>query len=197
MPLAAVVALGAITPSYVRAYRVAGPSDAPSFLIGDRILVNKAAYDVRLPYTGVVVVSHSRPRRGDVVLFRSPGEDHVVFKRVIGCPGDTVLVRGGRVSIDGVTLGYERVDATEYRTIDPRNHLGAVVEWESGNGPPHLITHTPDAGPGTSLGPIRVGDDAYFVIGDNRDNSRDSRDYGAIPRGSIVGKVVRSFRKDR
>jgi signal peptidase I len=63
-----IVAIAAISPAYVRVYVVAGPSDAPSFLVGDRVLALKAAYDMRLPYTDIVIASHAEPRRGDVVM---------------------------------------------------------------------------------------------------------------------------------
>ena len=189
-----IVAIAAITPAYVRVYVVAGPSDAPSFLVGERVLLLKAAYDVRVPYTDVVIASHADPGRGDVVMYVPPGEDYTVFKRVIGCPGDIVVIRDNQLEINGVPMQYERVDGNAYRTVAERNSLGAVIEEESGNGPAHLITRTPGRGSGMSSAPVRVEEDHYYVIGDNRDNSLDSRAYGAIRRDAILGKVVRAYR---
>ncbi len=191
LPLFVLIGIGVITPSYIRGYRVAGPSDAPSFLVGDRILVSKVAYDIRLPYTDIVLVSHSQPRRGDMVLFRPPKDEHMVFKRVIGCPGDTVLMRGGRLEINGAPLRYERVDEKKYALVAMRNRLGALIEEETGSGPPHLITHTPDTLSGAPSAAARVAEGQYYLVGDNRDHSYDSRSYGAVPRGSIFGKVIR------
>ena len=191
VPLLAIIGIGTIAPSYVRVYRVNGSSDAPSFLVGDRILLFKSAYDIRLPYSNAVIRSYAQPKRGDVVMFRSPEEDYLVFKRVVGCPGDTILMRENRLEINGMTLTYERVDISGYEFAAGSNNLGTVIEEESGNGPTHLITHTPGKHSGTTLGPVYVGEEQYYVIGDNRDNSRDSRAYGAIPRDSILGKVVR------
>jgi len=188
------IGVGAIAPSYLRVYRAAGPSDAPTILAGDRILVSRFAYDVRLPYTDVVVVSHGQPRRGEVVLFRPPGGDIVVFKRVIGCPGDTVLEGDGRFEINGVPLRYARVDRTEFEPVARRNALGSLIEEETGNGPPHLITRTPDLRSRTPPVAVRVPEGHYYMVGDNRDNSRDSRDYGAVRRTSILGRVVRVYR---
>ena len=71
----AVAGIVAVTPSYIRAYRVDGTSDAPSFLTGDRILLLKAAYDIRLPYTDLVLMSRSGPQPGDVVMYRPPGQN--------------------------------------------------------------------------------------------------------------------------
>jgi signal peptidase I len=196
VPLVVVIGIGAVSPAYVRVYRVSGYSDAPTFLVGDRILVNKAAYDIRFPYTQMIMVTRSEPKRGDVVMFRPPGEEYVVFKRVIGCPGDTVIMRDGRVEVNGKVLGYEPVDKAELQSFEESNHLGTVIERETGNGSPHLITRTPSPGPDASVEPVRVEGDRYFVVGDNRDNSRDSRDYGSVPRDSIFGKVVRGHRTD-
>jgi signal peptidase I len=194
LPLVAILAIGAITPSYVRAYRVAGSSDAPSFLVGERILVMKAAYDVRLPYTDIIISSHSQPEPGDVVLFRSPESDALIFKRVVGCPGDTVAMRDNHLEINGVALRYERVDASDYQSIAEQNNLGTIIEREMGHGPPHLVTHTPGTSCDASFGPVRVPEDHYFVLGDNRNNSRDSRMHGTVPRHSILGKVSNAFR---
>lgn len=194
LPLAVVIGIGAITPSYIRAYRVAGSSDAPSFLVGDRIFVIKAAYDLRLPYTDVIISSHSHPERGDVVMFWSPELEAPVFKRVVGRPGDTVAMRDNRLEVNGVAMTYERVDATEFQAIADKNRLGTTIEREIGNGPPHLVTHSPGGCADASFEPVRVPEDHYFVLGDNRDNSRDSRMDGTVPRRAILGKVSDAFR---
>ncbi len=184
--------IGAAAPSYVRAYRVDGSSDAPSFLVGDRILVLKAAYDFRLPYRDTVLFTHSRPRPGDVILYQPPAQDILVFKRVIGRPGDTVAMRDNRLEINGEPLTYEVVDGEQYQAIAEENNLGAIIEKESGLGPPHLMTHSPGAGTHGSFEPVQVPDGHYFVMGDNRDNSLDSRMYGPVRRRSIFGKVISS-----
>jgi signal peptidase I len=193
--LALVIAIAAVTPSYVRVYRVSGASDAPTFLLGDRIVVNKAAYDIRLPYTRIVILSRSQPRAGDVVMFREPRDEVVVFKRVIGCPGDTVVMRDNRLTINGVPLEYEPASGDDFSAVASDNSLGAIIETEAGNGPPHLVTYTPGAGDAASFGPVEVPDDHFFLMGDNRDNSLDSRMYGPVPRRSVVGRVIRTGRR--
>jgi signal peptidase I len=153
--------------------------------------VFKTAYDVRLPYTDKVIFSRSQPQPGDVVMYRTPGDAFLVFKRVVGCPGDTLVMRDNRLEVNGVSLHYEWVDGKEFQPIAKQNNLGTLIERESGHGPPHLVTHTPGASPDASFGPVHVAAGQYFVMGDNRDNSMDSRMYGSIPRRSIVGKVAR------
>jgi signal peptidase I len=184
------IVVAAITPAYVRAYRVGGTSDAPSFLEGERVYLLKAAYDLRLPYTGIVVFDHSRPKPGDVVMFHPPGSDATVFKRVIGGPGDTVVMRDNRLAINGTPSRYERVDATEFEPVAARNNLGEIIESETVAGVTHLVTYTPGAGTHASFGPITIPDDHYFLMGDNRDNSLDSRMYGPVPHRSILGRIT-------
>jgi signal peptidase I len=190
--LLAVTAAGivAVTPSYIRAYRVDGTSDAPSFLTGDRILLLKAAYDIRLPYADLVLMSRSEPKPGDVVMYRLPGQNYPVFKRVIGCPGDMVAMRSNHLEINGTLMGYEDVDPAAFQPVAEANNLGSIIEIESGHGPPHLITHSPGAGTYATFDAVQVPAGHYFVIGDNRDNSLDSRMYGPIPRDSIIGRVA-------
>ncbi len=179
------------TPSYVRAFRVAGFSDAPSYLIGDLVLVNRAAYDLRLPYTSTIVLSHSEPGRGDMVLFSFPGRNAQLFKRVIGRPGDRVAMVDNHLTINGRSLSYEQVDPSPFAEVAVANDLGAVVEREAGEGLEHLITHTPGAGFKATLAPLVVPEGHYYIIGDNRDNSVDSRSHGPIPQSWIHGRLSR------
>ena len=185
----AVVLIGALMPSYFRVFRVEGCSDAPSFLVGERIVLFKAAYDVRLPYTGIVLWNRGDPRPGDVIMYRPPGETINVFKRVIAGPGDTLAMRMNRMEINGIVLQYEKIDPAPYEAVAALNRLGEIIETESGHGVTHLITHTPGADSNVSFEAVELPEGYFFVMGDNRDNSLDSRTYGPIPRGSILGRV--------
>jgi signal peptidase I len=178
-----------LTPSYVRAYRVGGSSDAPTYMLGDLVFMNRAAYDIRLPYTDIVLLSHSQPGRGDVVMYSIPGADHTVFKRVVGCPTDVLEMRDNRLAVNGTALKYKEAGAEVDETVARKNSLGSIIEIESGNGPSHPIAHSPDGGPYASFGPVDVPEDHYFLVGDNRDNSMDSRAYGPVPRERILGKL--------
>jgi signal peptidase I len=183
----------AVTPSYLRAFRVGGPSDAPTYLVNDLVLVNKAAYDLRLPYTGIVLLSHSDPERGDVVLYRVPEEGNTVFKRVVGCPGDVIEMKDNHLIINDDPLRYEREDPEAYAGVAGSHGLGSIVEIEVGIGPRHTVSHAGDASPRGDLGPLVVPPGRYFVMGDNRDNSRDSRMYGPVRRDHIIGKLSRPY----
>ncbi|MBM3790646.1 MAG: signal peptidase I [Acidobacteria bacterium] len=182
----------AIVPSYVRVYRVHGSSDAPTYLVGDRIIVNKAAFDLRIPYTNIVILSHSEPESGDVVMFQEPGRDILVFKRLVGLPGDTLVMRDNCLTINGISLKYSPFDGSlPQATVD--NKLGSVIMNEIGIGEAHQITYTPEGSSYGSFGPVEVPAGHYYLMGDNRDNSRDSRMYGPVPRRLIVGRVSRPF----
>jgi signal peptidase I len=184
----------ALLPSYVRAYRVGGPSDAPTYLLGELFFVNWAAYDIRLPYTDVSLIAHSDPERGDVVMYRVPGEEPWIFKRIVGCPGDVIEMRDNRLTINGAALEYERLDPAPYSQLAESNKLGSIIEIEAGNGPAHTISHDAAGGTYSSFGPVAVPEGHYFLIGDNRDNSRDSREYGPVPREYILGRLSRPYR---
>jgi len=187
--LIVVLAALAITPSYVRAFRVGGASEAPSYLMDDLITVNKAAYDIRLPYTGIVVASHSRPKPGDMVLFRPPGADYEVFKRVLGCPGDTLAVQNDRFTINGRPLRYVKHTVAFADEVLAANDIGTIIEMEIGYGPDHLITYTPGTRSTGIIEAFVVPEGRYYLVGDNRGNSLDSRTYGPVARERIVGRV--------
>ena len=152
----------------------------PTILEGDRILVNKLAYDLRIPLTHVSIYRFADPKRGDIVIFDSKLADTRLVKRVIGLPGDIVEMRENRLAINGIEAQYSSV---EYAA-------DAIFGVESYPGLSHRIELSP-TGPGrlSSFGPVTVPNDHYLVLGDNRDNSADSRVYGFIPRDEIVGNA--------
>ena len=184
-----------IAPAFVRTYRVHGSSDAPNYLWGDLILVHHSAYGLGIPFTRVHLLDWADPRLGDVVLCEMPGMEHLGFKRVLGVPGDVVAMEGNHLTVNGVALEYEVRDAGEFVEVAERNQLGQVVEWERGLGPDHLITFSPGSGPLATFGPVQVPEDHFFLIGDNRDRSYDSREFGALHRDRIHGRVVRVLRR--
>jgi len=163
----------------------------PTILEGDRIFVNKLAYDLRVPLTHVSIFRIADPKRGDIVVFDSKAADTRLVKRVIGLPGDIVEMQDNRVRINGVEARYSNVEYT----------AEAIFAVESYAGMTHRIEMAPTGvSYFSSFGPVKVPQGHYLVLGDNRDDSADSRVRGFIPREEIVGDartVVLSVNYDR
>ena len=150
----------------------------PTIVEGDRILVNKLAYDLRIPLTHISIYRFDNPKRGDIIVFDSEAADTRLVKRVIGLPGDIVEMRDNHLTINGIQARYSNVEST----------ADAIFAIESYEGMTHRIELAPTGvSRFSSFGPVRVPQDRYLVLGDNRDNSADSRVRGFIPRGEIVG----------
>jgi signal peptidase I len=152
----------------------------PTILEGDRILVNKLAYDFKIPLTHISIYKFADPKRGDIVIFDSKLADTRLVKRVIGLPGDTVEMRDNRLIINGIDAQYFALEYSD----------DAIFAIESYLGTSHRIELARTGGGRLStFGPVMVPKDRYLVLGDNRDNSADSRVYGFIPRHEIVGNA--------
>lgn len=173
-------------------FRIPSSSMMPTLLIGDFILVNKFSYGLRLPINNHKVISIGAPERGDVVVFRPPHQpDQDWIKRVIGLPGDTIDYRDNTVYVNGTALAYD--PAGDYvgrgRGADM---TGAQLlnEQIPGRTRTHevLETRTPYGDPG-ERGPWTVPEGHYFVMGDNRDRSDDSRFWGTLPESQLRGKA--------
>lgn len=145
----------------VQAFKIPSSSMEPTLLVGDHILVNKFIYGIRIPLIGKKVFRFSKPQRGDVIVFIFPRDKSKDFiKRVIGLPGDTVEIRNRKIYIN------------DHLIEDP---WGVYSSW----GPT-----TPD-----NYGPIKVPFHSLFVLGDNRNNSQDSRYWGFVPLDDVLGKA--------
>ena len=189
--LAFLAATLACLPDYLSAYTVSGPSEAPTPLLGDRVIVNRAAYDLKAPYSTIRLAKVGTPRRGDLVSFLIPNRNILGLKRVVGIPGDTVELRENRLLINGRPMDYAILTRTDFDWVPKTHGLGTVVAAEEGvGGKGYRITYTPGRSSLRTFGPITVPDDCFFVLGDHRDNSNDSRTFGPIGRALITGKVV-------
>ncbi len=185
----------AILPTYLRAVTVAGPSDAPTLLLGDQLLINLAAYRVDLPYTGIQLWERSGPRRGEMVMFHVPNRGLRGLKRVIGLPGDTVELRENVVVVNGEALAQETLDRAAFAAWVPDKHkIGSLVTREAGR---YTITYSPGASDLRTMPAVSVAAGQYFLLGDHRDDSNDSRVFGAVDRHHIQGRVVRHLRSSR
>jgi signal peptidase I len=153
----------------VQAFTIPSGSMMDTLLVGDYILVNKFLYGPELPFTDIQLPGLRDPARGDIMVFKYPQDEKRDFiKRIVGVPGDTVQVRGGQVFVNGQPLDEPYVKAT-----GGRPHLGG----------------TPYCGYAYGCEPTAVPRHSYFVMGDNRDNSQDSRYWGFVKRDKIKGKA--------
>jgi signal peptidase I len=167
-----VAALFAARSSLADHYHVPSGSMEPTVEVGDRVLVNQAAYGLRVPFTDWVAVARGAPARGDVVVLRSPDEPGVILlKRVVGLPGDRIAVIDGKVWIDGAQVALGGAGA------EPVELLGGV-------------RHRVRVGPDRRFGPVEVPAGQFLVLGDNRGNSRDGRAFGFVDRGAILGRAM-------
>ena len=175
----------------VEAFKIPTSSMENTLLVGDFLLVNKAAYGTRIPGTDLHIAALKEPERGDVVVFHPPHEpDKNYVKRVVGLPLDTLEMRGKQLYRNGFPIDepYARHDDDRGDTVHPN------MRWQSG----YLIAATPSwdtesASPKyqptrDNWGPLVVPDGSYFMLGDNRDNSEDSRYWGFVERDQIRGE---------
>jgi signal peptidase I len=174
----------------------------PTLQVGDLILVNKYQYGIRLPIINKKILEIGNPQRGDVMVFKYPENPSLDYiKRVVGVPGDTVTYRNKRLIVNGKAVSYKPLpDYLDEETLSYSKHL-----QENLNGVSHEILNNPRA-PAYVINPhdfpdrnlcsydvegftCKVPDGQYFMMGDNRDNSLDSRYWGFVPDKNIVGKA--------
>ncbi len=168
-------------------FRIPSGSMMPTLLIGDFILVNKFTYGVRLPVLHTKIVEMNKPERGDIVVFRFPKQPSVDYiKRVVGLPGDRVAYHNKKVYINGKLA--KQTSLGRYQGLGQGvNMTGAVHFVENLTNIEHsiLIKHDLPSVEGVYVVPAGQ----YFVMGDNRDNSNDSRFWGTVPEENLVGKA--------
>lgn len=168
------------------------PSESmhPTLLDGDVVLVNRVAYDLKLPLTDISLARLGEPRRGDVITFHSPADGVRLIKRLVGLPGDVVELRDDRLIVNGIEARYDH--PRPYR--EPRDYAGstlAVKLAESLDGSRREIQFLPQVAARRNFGPVVVPADNYFFLGDNRDDSGDSRYIGFVPRRLLIGRAHR------
>ena len=168
----------------------------PTILEGDLIYVNKLAYDLRVPLTLHRLASWSEPKRGDIVVCLSPEDGTRLVKRVIDAPGDTIEMRNNALFLNGRPLAYDETGTTRPVRLPGGPEATGVLALEDLGQTVHPVISVPGISALRNFGPLAVPPGSYFVMGDNRDLSRDSRYFGLVPRASILGRagaVVLSF----
>jgi signal peptidase I len=164
----------------------------PTIIEGDRLLVDKHVYGLRVPFSRIHLTRGSDPQRGDIVVFDSPTDGTLLVKRVIAVPGDTVALDQERLVINGIAARYGNGDPHELHALLAATRAqDPAVRQESGVGHLHEILLLPHRWSPSTFGPVTVPPDSYFMLGDNRDNSADSRYIGFVPRRNIVGRATR------
>jgi signal peptidase I len=163
----------------------------PTIVEGDYIFVNKLAFDLRVPLTGQPLWTFGNPRRGDIVVFTPPGERDRFVKRIVGVPGDVIELRDNRLLVNGRHAEYHTLDARLHADVRTESPDGDWFGQEIVAGRAHAVMLAADNPNPSSFDPVVVPEGHYFVMGDNRDNSKDSRFFGFVSRDRIVGRVGR------
>lgn len=159
----------------------------PTLLEGDVVLVNRLAYDAKIPLTGISVARLGEPQRGDVITFTSPQDGVRLIKRLVGLPGDVIELRGDRLLVNGAIAETGSAIAVTEPLGD--GAVPALRAIEQLGDREHAVQFLPTLPAKRDFGPIVVPGDSYFFLGDNRDNSADSRYIGIVPRSLLIGRA--------
>ena len=151
----------------------------PSVEPGDHVAVHKAAYGLRIPWTGQWLTEVAMPARGDVVVLQSPETGEVLLKRVVAMAGDRVAVRGGRIWIDGRAIPIRTARGTLREQLGDRSHLLRIT---SSGGPDLPVVVVPEG--------------SLLVMGDNRGNSHDGRSFGFVEARAVIGRALSVIYRD-
>ncbi len=162
----------------------------PTILEGDRIFVNKLAYDLRVPFTSWRLARWTGPAHGDVVIFFSPADGERMVKRVVGLPGDRIEMKNNRLFVNGEPATYEPLDPAVIDQIDVEQQRRHRFAGEKIGGQVHPVMLTSARPARRSFRALVVPEGHFFMMGDNRDNSRDSRWFGFVERDLIVGRAT-------
>ena len=169
-------------------YQIPTGSMIPTLKVGDFILVNKYAYGLRLPVLGTKLVSVGEPKRGEVMVFIPPHEDKYYIKRVIGLPGDSIRYEDKTLYINGEEIAKEFVENISIETNI--GDLPGSLYTENIGGIDHSTQLIDTVGNRRTRTTWVVPNGHYFMMGDNRDNSSDSREWGTVSETDIVGKAI-------
>jgi len=171
----------------------------PTILEGDVIWENKMAYDIQVPFTDISLYRTGEPKRGDIIVFTSDVAKKRLIKRLVGLPGDIIKIQQNNLIINGYIVDYERTDEiVPERKTDQERGIYALESHNDLAPHPVIIKDGQSTYPPTFQGPNckevtqeTIPEDHYFFLGDNRDNSSDSRCFGYVPRSELRGHATR------
>ncbi|MGB8338621.1 MAG: signal peptidase I [Burkholderiales bacterium] len=167
----------------------------PTLLEGEQIVVNKLAYDLKVPFTTTHIAAWDNPRRGDIVVLYSPQDGTRLVKRTIGLPGDTIELKNNHLIVNGQAAEYEQADFPAASLLPLHEQQSSIFAQENLVGEkqqavPHAMMVFAESSRGGNFGPATVPPNQYLMLGDNRDNSKDSRYIGFVPRDAIIGRAT-------
>lgn len=170
----------------------------PTIMEGDLVFINKLAYDLKVPFSLSRISEWGNPKNGDIVVFFSPKDGMRLVKRVIACPGDTIEMKDNVLFLNGDRMQYSVSDTHSFSS-EIYEDARAVLARESQNGTEHWVMSLPARPAMRSFSRLTVPPGKYFMMGDSRDNSADSRFFGFVDRKQIIGqasRVLLSFDKN-
>jgi len=162
----------------------------PTILEGDRVVVNKLAYDLKIPFTSWQLQTWADPSLGEIVTFYSPKDEKLLIKRVIGTPGDIIAMRNNQLFINNEPASYGQLDFSIIQQFDLYQRHRHAFFFEGIGDRRHPVMMRPsEPNNNNSFGPVEVPEGHYLMLGDNRDNSADSRRIGFVARDRITGRA--------
>lgn len=164
----------------------------PTIIEGDRVLVNKLAYDLKVPYTTWHIAQWGHPKRGDIVVFYSPYDGTRLVKRVIGLPGDRIEMTDEHLIVNNTPALYEPLSTAVSNALPESERQGTLFARENSASQTrsHAVMVIPSKPAPRTFQAVTVPQNSYFMMGDNRDNSFDSRFYGPVTRDRILGRAT-------
>ncbi|HPN78305.1 MAG: signal peptidase I [Dokdonella sp.] len=162
----------------------------PTILEGDVVLVNRLAYDLKIPLTDISLARLGDPQRGDIITFSSPKDGTRLIKRLVAVPGDVVELRDNALRINGQPVQYSNMTLVS-EPVGSGQFVEATRYTENLDGKDHTVQFLSSTGSRRDFGPVVVPPDQFFMMGDNRDNSEDSRYIGFVSRDLLIGRAGR------
>ena len=185
-----IVIIFAVRSSLLDWNHVSTGSMSPTIIEGDRVVIEKSAYDFFFPFISRKVMKTGTPSRGDIVIFKREDNSQLLIKRIVGLPGETIEIANNKVRVNGIRANYERLNKKRFDYLDlytrTKNEFLVEVFEDSEHS---IMLQKKTNHNASSPMKVNIPEGYYFVLGDNRNSSIDSRNIGLIPREQIFGKA--------